>query len=113
MQLRVALEGGAGEAFVAVTPLTELAFHVASNAGLMDVQNMVEANRLVSQLTGSHIIYSPPADTGDPEAFDAASYEAKHYGLILSGISQLMRDPEIGLNDNLEWLEADIEAWRH
>ena len=90
--MRTVLANVSGNVTSQVTPLTELAVQTIENktSGAIDVAQIDSANALVSNIVGTDILTTPPADVLSPTA-NTLSPASQSYGLALASISEMVK----------------------
>ncbi|MCL0083768.1 hypothetical protein M1N77_04510 [Thermodesulfovibrionales bacterium] len=110
--LRAVLSGVSGTVDVYITPLTEIAYRLATD----DVLGLTidQANSLVGSMVGVTIINTRPADLADPEKSAEATVDEITYGLMLATISQMVvPDDDIeNVSDAITAIKGDLADHR-
>ncbi len=107
--LRAALASSAAATKIAVTPLTELAVQKAEQkVGALSSSNIIEGNKLVSDIFKFDIISTQPVAPTDAAAIAAAEQNRKDYTLALAAISQLSKTQGVPLAATLASVAGNI-----
>ncbi|MCL0106016.1 hypothetical protein M1N60_01845 [Thermodesulfovibrionales bacterium] len=102
--IRAVLSGVSGTVDVYITPLTEIAYQLATDDAL--VLTIDQANSLAGSMAGVNIINTRPADLSDPDKSAKATVDQITYGLMLATISQMIVVPD----DDIENVSDAITA---
>ena len=109
--LRAALASSAAATKIAVTPLTEIAVQKAEQkVGGLSSSNIIEGNKLVSDIFKFDIISTQPVAPTDAAAIAAAEQNRKDYTLALAAISQLSKTQGVPLAATLASLAGNISS---
>lgn len=108
--LRAALASSAVATKIAVTPLTELAVQKAEQkVGALSSSNIIEGNKLVSDIFKFDIISTQPVAPTDAAAIAAVKNQSqKDYTLALAAISQLSKTQGVPLAATLASVAGNI-----
>lgn len=107
--LRAALASSAAATKIAVTPLTELAVQKAEQkTGKLSSSNIIEGNKLVSDIFKFDIISTQPIEPTDAAAIAAAEQNRKDYTLALAALSQLSKTQGVPLAETLVSVAGNI-----